>query len=67
MYNHRNGHWLNTKTISEEGAKHITIATRDIQEGEQIYVSYNLCLGCGGRRQFYGTGGECHLYNTTHH
>ena len=41
-----------------DGYQHVTIAAKDIQEGDQIYASYNMCLGCGGRRHFYGTGGE---------
>lgn len=62
MYNHRNGKWLNTETKSIEGVKHITVATRDIHPGEQIYITYNLCRGCVGRRHFYGTGGKYEIY-----
>ncbi len=61
MYNHRNGKWCNTETTSMEGDKHITVATRDIHPGEQIYITYNFCRGCIGRRRGYGTGGEWSL------
>lgn len=58
MYNHRNGKWLNTETTVKEGEKHVTKATRKIEAGEQVYISYNMCKGCSGRRHYYGTGGE---------
>jgi hypothetical protein len=56
-YNHRNGNWTNTKTIIEEGRYHETTATRTIEEGEQIMISYNMCEECPGRRHGYGTAG----------
>lgn len=56
MFNHRNGNWTNTETVVEEGIQHVTVATRDIRKGEQIYISYNMCEGCSGRTHEYGTG-----------
>ena len=59
MYNHRNGkRWMNTKTDIDKGEKHVTRAIRDIQAGEQIYISYNHCEECGARDTEYGTGGK---------
>lgn len=58
MYNHRNGEYLNTEYTTYENEKHVTIASRDIQAGEQIHNSYNQCRECTGRHVGYGTGGE---------
>ena len=58
MYNHRNGKWLNTEVTIDVGRKHVTIAKRDIQPGEQIHNSYNRCKECAGRVFGYGTGGK---------
>jgi hypothetical protein len=58
MYNHRNGKYLNTEVTTYEGEKHVTVAARDIQPGEQIHNSYNKCKECGGRRVGYGTAGK---------
>jgi hypothetical protein len=58
MYNHRNGKWFNTRTDTEIYVNHVTKATRVIEAGEQIYVSYNQCEECSGREIGYGTGGE---------
>jgi hypothetical protein len=54
-YNHRNGNWTNTRTIEVEGKHHETAAIKRIEEGSEIYISYNFCEECGGRRNFYGT------------
>ncbi|KAG7338718.1 spermine/spermidine synthase domain containing protein [Nitzschia inconspicua] len=54
-YNHRNGKWTNTKTVEEEGVAHVTSAIKTIEEGEEIFISYNFCEECGGRKNFYGT------------
>ena len=59
MYNHRNGKWFNTRTDTELEVNHVTKATRVIEAGEQIYVSYDQCEECSGREIGYGTGGEC--------
>jgi nitrogen fixation protein len=55
-YNHRNGNWTSTDTTIKQGQYHETRATRTIQPGEEIYLSYNLCKHCGGRKMDYGTG-----------
>jgi SET domain len=56
-YNHRNGNWTNTKTTIEEGKYHETIATKTIEPGQQILISYNQCENCEGRKYGYGTAG----------
>ena len=61
--NHRNGNWTNTITEIERGEYHITSATKMIEAGEQIYISYNLCEECGGRKSGYGTAGKLHHQN----
>lgn len=66
LYNHRNGKYLNTDVTIMEDEKQVTVATRDIQPGEQIYNSFNQCAGCEGRRVGYGTAGtdntlHCHV------
>jgi hypothetical protein len=62
FYNHRNGKWLNTQTVSVEGKHHITKATRTIEPGEQLYISYNRCNECEGRDFGYGTAGKVVRY-----
>jgi hypothetical protein len=46
--NHRNGNWTNTKTEIDKGHYHTTTATRTIEPGEQIFISYNECFICAG-------------------
>ena len=58
FYNHRNGKWLNTETSMVEDKHHITKASRMIEAGEQIYISYNMCKECEGRKDGYGTAGK---------
>jgi hypothetical protein len=58
FYNHRNGKWLNAQAETVEGTHHITKATRTIEPGEQLYLSYNMCNDCAGRRFGYGTAGK---------
>jgi len=53
--NHRNGNWTNTNTEIERGHYHTTTVIKNIEPGEQIYISYNMCEECGGRRSGYGT------------
>jgi spermidine synthase/S-adenosylmethionine/arginine decarboxylase-like enzyme len=55
MYNHRNGQWYNTHMKLDRGVNHQVTARRDIEPGEQIHNSYNMCDGCGGRKDSYGT------------
>lgn len=55
-YNHRNGNYTSTDTTIKIGKYHETVATRTIEAGEEIYLSYNLCKHCGGRKMDYGTG-----------
>jgi hypothetical protein len=58
FYNHRNGKWLNAGAEIVKGTHHITKATRTIEPGTQLYISYNMCTECGGRRSGYGTAGK---------
>lgn len=60
MYNHRNGKWMNAKTNWSMENPHVTTASRVIEAGEQICISYDKCPECGGRAQpgHYGTGGK---------
>merc|ERR1719343_853975 len=55
MYNHRNGKYYNTFMKAVRGELYQVTARRDIQPGEQLYNSYNMCDNCGGRRDGYGT------------
>jgi hypothetical protein len=54
-YNHRNGNWTNTRTVEEEGVAHETTVIKTIEPGGEIFISYNFCAECGGRKNFYGT------------
>ena len=55
MYNHRNGKWYNTHMKVDREVNYQVTARKDIQPGEQIYNSYNMCDNCGGRKDGYGT------------
>lgn len=58
MLNHRNGQWLNTRTDNDGVHKSRSVsilASRDIEAGEQIYSSYNMCEDCKARISSYGT------------
>lgn len=55
LYNHRNP--PNAVAQSSPGIKHTVTALGDIKKGEQIFLSYNMCPECGGRREDYGTPG----------
>ena len=57
-YNHRNGNWTNTRTITVDGEYQETVATKTIEPGDEIFISYNLCAECGGRKRSYGTAGK---------
>jgi hypothetical protein len=57
-YNHRNGNWTNTGSEIVWGRRHVTTAQRDIEVGDEIYISYNMCPHCQGRRFGYGTAGR---------
>lgn len=47
MVNHRNGRWTNVESNSAHEGKDIRVyATRDIDQGEQLYLSYNECTDC---------------------
>ena len=58
MYNHRNGRFFNTESVTTKGRYHTTRASRNIQPGEQIYVSHNHCEECGAWKKRYGTAGK---------
>ncbi|CAB9503216.1 Polyamine aminopropyltransferase [Seminavis robusta] len=58
MMNHRNGHWHNADQLTSAHDKEqdlIVVALRDIQKGEQVYISYNECddLDCEGMAHKY--------------
>lgn len=55
MYNHRNGKYYNTHMKVTRGVSYQVTARRDIEAGEQLYNSYNMCDNCGGRTDGYGT------------
>mmetsp|Transcript_15556 Transcript_15556/g.23887 ORF Transcript_15556/g.23887 Transcript_15556/m.23887 type:complete len:1342 (-) Transcript_15556:210-4235(-) len=58
MVNHRNGHWHNSEATTAHSDEDVTVyAFRDIEEGEQIHLSYNDCLvsDCEGLFHEYGT------------
>jgi len=57
MMSHRNGDYLNTESNSVHTlSKNVKVrAMRDIEAGEEIYTSYNMCKDCGGRKETYGT------------
>ncbi len=54
-YNHRNNDkhngkvYMNAMTETTPGEHHQTFAKRDIQKGEQIFISYNMCDQCQAR------------------
>jgi hypothetical protein len=55
-FNHRNGKYTSAQS-DRTRQYHVTSATRTVHPGEEIYISYNLCDDCGGRRDRgeYGT------------
>jgi hypothetical protein len=55
FYNHRNGYFCNTVSRINHEESHEVRASRTIEAGEQIYLSYNFCTDCGGRKHRYGT------------
>jgi hypothetical protein len=59
LIEHRNGDYTNTKTQVKESKYHKTLASRDIEAGEQIYKSHDLCEDCNedSIEQGYGTAG----------
>ncbi len=66
FYNHRNGKWLNAGAEIVKGTHHITKATRSIEPGEQLYISYNMCNECARRRLGYGTAGKLFRHQTAY-
>eukprot|EP00537_Pseudo-nitzschia_pungens_P010078 CAMPEP_0172391918 /NCGR_PEP_ID=MMETSP1061-20121228/8205_1 /TAXON_ID=37318 /ORGANISM="Pseudo-nitzschia pungens, Strain cf. pungens" /LENGTH=1472 /DNA_ID=CAMNT_0013122659 /DNA_START=216 /DNA_END=4634 /DNA_ORIENTATION=+ len=65
-YNHRNNdpvhhkNYMNARTVTTEEMYHQTFALRDIQKGEQIFISYNMCEQCQGR--IWGRFGTAEMY-----
>ena len=57
IINHRTGHFVNTEyEIDINTVTGVTIrASRDIQIGEEIFISYNFCHECQARDIDYGT------------
>ena len=55
--NHNGKEYMNARTVTTDGRYHQTFALRDIEQGEQIFISYNMCEQCGGRSDYgFGTG-----------
>lgn len=59
MYSHQNGKFTNADSKTSFGKKVEVVATRDIEAGETIFISHNLCLECSSRHSGYGTAGMC--------
>ena len=59
VYNHRNGQYYNTRSVTLKGPSGYRqiYARKDILPGQEIFNSYNLCDHCGGRKDGYGTPG----------
>jgi len=56
MMSHGNGRLLNTDHGAvREGDMVIVKASRDIQKGEELYTTYNMCPDCENRYMGYGT------------
>jgi len=56
LMSHRNGDWTNIESNTlHEGQPASVYASRDIEEGEEIYTTYNHCEDCGARYEDYGT------------
>eukprot|EP00980_Cylindrotheca_fusiformis_P012889 scaffold3210_cov113-Cylindrotheca_fusiformis.AAC.1 len=57
LIQHRNGEYTNTKTIVKVGKYHKTVASRPLNPGEQLYMTYDLCEDCDEEavEQGYGT------------
>jgi len=62
MYPHRNGDYTNADATTTFDEKVDIIATRDIQAGETIYLSQNLCGECEQRPRGYGTAGTTRFF-----
>ncbi len=58
MYAHRNGNYTNADAKTFWKRKIEVIATRNIQAGEMIFMSHNLCKECAARHSGYGTAGK---------
>ena len=55
MMNHRNGKWLNTKSLGVRENVVEVLAKKIIRAGDEVYTSYDQCEDCGGRSDTYGT------------
>lgn len=55
MFNHRNGRYYNVHHRVEDEEEYELIANRDIQKGEEMYNSYNLCNRCTSRGHTFDT------------
>jgi len=56
MMSHRNGKYQNTEDVNVHSTKPIKVrASRAVEAGEEIYVSYNMCGDCRNRYETYGT------------
>lgn len=58
MINHRNGHYRNVDATSAHTGKPMTVyALRQIEQGEELYISYNECadIDCEGIKYEYMT------------
>uniref|UniRef100_A0A7S1C2F9 SET domain-containing protein n=1 Tax=Corethron hystrix TaxID=216773 RepID=A0A7S1C2F9_9STRA len=55
MMNHRNGKWLNTESNIYKNNVLKVRTLREIEPGEELYTTYNLCKDCGHRIESFGT------------
>eukprot|EP00527_Entomoneis_sp_CCMP2396_P009368 CAMPEP_0198138924 /NCGR_PEP_ID=MMETSP1443-20131203/2291_1 /TAXON_ID=186043 /ORGANISM="Entomoneis sp., Strain CCMP2396" /LENGTH=1220 /DNA_ID=CAMNT_0043800881 /DNA_START=48 /DNA_END=3710 /DNA_ORIENTATION=- len=55
LLNHRNGKWMNTKSLGVRKESVKVVASKLIPAGDQVYSTYDNCEDCGGRAGTYGT------------
>lgn len=57
MSSHRNGLWTNVDSTSVDNFADVLVrSSREIEAGEELYITYNFCKECNLRRTNYGTG-----------
>ena len=55
MINHRNGHWYNARHSHTRKKGFSLVTNQKVEQGEQLYCSYNTCTICGSRIDTWGT------------